>query len=255
MDTCVNKLSDSLYNIANTLIPQNTDNNTHTSIATDPLMELADQVHKKWRRGECESSERDTIRNEVIDHLKTSGVSKERTAWANVLREEDSKAVWDKINWKGKFDKNSVSSKPSLPDLADHFMQKGKSVEDSTLLCDVTGDTHVPELDNEISVEEIKNASDRLKDKSSGDGWVRGMVTNLPLCILYALQILYNAILSQHCYPTGWRTTLVNEIFKNKGKSEEAKNYRGISLVALLSKLYDIIMCNRFTKWFIPDDA
>ena len=133
MDTCVNKLSDSLYNIANTLIPQNTDNITHTSIATDPLMELADQVHKKWRRGECESSERDTIRNEVIDHLKTSGVSKERTAWANVLREKDSKAVWDKINWKGKFDKNSVSSKPSLPDLANHIMEKGKSVEDSTL--------------------------------------------------------------------------------------------------------------------------
>ena len=95
MDTCVNKLTDSLYNIANTLIPQNTDNNTHTAIAIDPLMELADQVHTKWRRGECESSERDTIRNEVVDHLKTSAISKERTAWANVLREKDSKAVWD----------------------------------------------------------------------------------------------------------------------------------------------------------------
>ena len=122
-------------------------------------------------------------------------------------------------------------------------------------LSDVTGDNYVAELDDEITLEEMSSASDRLKQKSSGDGWTKNMVTNLPACILYALQIIYNTILSAHSYPTRWRTTIVNEIFKNKGSSESAKNYRGISLVVLLSKLFDIILCNRFTKWFIPDDA
>ena len=256
IDACVNKLTDSLYNCATILTPQHiAENDAHSESTADPLIEMANQVHSKWRRGECDSSIRDTVHEEVIEHLKTSAILKERKAWANVLQEGDSKAVWDKINWKGTFDKDSVSSKPTLPALASHFMKKGQSVEDSTLLSDVIGDTHVPELDGEISMDEISKATNRLKEKSSGDGWSKGMVTNLPACILYALQILYNAILSNHCYPTRWRTTLVNEIFKNKGNSAEEKNYRGISLVALLSKVYDIILCNRFTKWFKPDDG
>ena len=224
MDACVNTLTDSLYNIANTLTPQNRTEVPHTAATSDPLMVLADQVHAKWRRGECESEERNAVRDEAINHLKSSAVSKERNAWTSVLQENDSKAVWEKINWKGTFDKDSVSNKPALPDLANHFMQKGQSVEDSTLLSDVTGNTYVPDLDDEISLDEIDKASCRLKEKSSGDGWAKGMITNLPLCVLYALQIIYNAILSQHSYPSRWRTTLVNEIFKNKGKTEDSKN-------------------------------
>ena len=107
----------------------------------------------------------------------------------------------------------------------------------------------------ETLLDEITSATSKLKEKSSGDGWSRQMLTNLPVCILYALQIIYNVVLSAHTYPTKWRTTIVNEIFKNKGNSDNAKNYRGISLVVLLSKVFDIILCTRFTKWFTPDDG
>ena len=61
--------------------------------------------------------------------------------------------------------------------------------------------------------------------------------------------------MSSHTYPTKWRTTLVNEIFKNKGETNHSINYRPISLVALLSKLFDFILANRFTKWFTPSDS
>ena len=81
------------------------------------------------------------------------------------------------------------------------------------------------------------------------------MLLNLPACLLLALQIIYNTVLSAHTYPTRWRTTIVNEIFKNKGTSDKAENYRGISLVVLLSKVCDTIVCTRFTKWFTPYDG
>ena len=81
------------------------------------------------------------------------------------------------------------------------------------------------------------------------------MITNLPQCIVLAIMLMYNAIFSSHSYPSRWRTTVVNEIFKNKGISSVAKNYRGISLVVLLSKMFDFIMCGRFSKWFVPDDG
>ena len=47
----------------------------------------------------------------------------------------------------------------------------------------------------------------------------------------------------------------MSEIFKNKGSPAESKNYRGISLVQLLAKLFDFILLNRFKKWFIPADG
>ena len=257
LDKGVNLLSDSLYKCASTLNPprKNASSDLNVQETTDPLVELAEKTHAKWKRGECSSLERNTVRDETIDHLKKCAVAKERKAWADALGDKDSKAVWEKINWKGSFDSNTVSNKPPLVDLRDHFMSKGESTEDSTLLSDVTGNTFVPELDGEISLEEIDTATNRLKEKSSGDGWTRKMLYNLPVCLLYALQIIYNTILSTHTYPTRWRTTIVNEIFKNKGDSESAKNYRGISLVVLLSKVFDTILCTRFTKWFKPDDG
>ena len=47
----------------------------------------------------------------------------------------------------------------------------------------------------------------------------------------------------------------MNEIFKNKGESDQAPNYRAISLVYYLSKLFDFILGDRFTNWFQPDDG
>ena len=133
---------------------------------------------------------------------------------------------------------------------------KGQSVENSTLLSDVTGDTFVDELDAEISVEEIVGAQKSIKeDKTSSDGWTKRTIPGLPVCLLYALHILYNAILSSHSYPSRWRTTIVSESFKNKGETKHAKNYRGVSLVALLSKLFDFILANRFVKWVTPSDS
>lgn len=257
LDKSVNMLSDSLYKCASTLVPPNinTDKNIGPGQIADPLIELANKTHIRWKHGECSTTVRNTIREETIEHLKKCAVSKERKAWADVLSDKNSKAVWDKINWKGTFDKHTISSKPPLEDLRDHFVRKGQSVEDSTLLSDVTGDKYVPELDGEISQEEINKATNRLKEKSSGDGWTRKMLLNLPVCLMYALHIIYNAVLSAHTYPTRWRTTIVNEIFKNKGTSDNAENYRGISLVALLSKVFDTILCTRFTKWFVPDDG
>ena len=257
IDTGVNLLTDSLYKCATTLTPRSiavVEEKDNT--LNDPLIDCANRFHSEWQRGEHDDAEWDSIHEEVVDHLKKNAVSKVRRSWANVLQENDSKALWQKINWKGTFESSAVTSKPPLTDLKDHFVQKGQSVEDSTLLCDVTGNQSVPELDKEIELDEIDCAINRLKeDKSSGDGWTKKMVSNLPLCLMYALHIIYNAILSSHSYPTRWRMTVVNEIFKHKGISSIAKNYRGISLVALLSKIFDLIQCNRFTKWFTPDDG
>ena len=80
------------------------------------------------------------------------------------------------------------------------------------------------------------------------------MITNAPLAILYAIQVIFNVILGTHFFPTKWRTTLVSELFKNKGLPIDATKYRPITLVQLLAKLFDTILLERFRKWFSPSD-
>ena len=76
------------------------------------------------------------------------------------------------------------------------------------------------------------------------------MIVNAPVAILYAIQIIFNAILGSHFFPTKWRTTLVSELFKNKGVPTDATKYRPISLVQLLAKLFDTTLFERFRKLF-----
>ena len=187
-------------------------------------------------------------------HLRKEVSRREYSSWVTVLS-QDSKALWNKINWKGNISTTDDSKKPDLQDLASHFSEKGQTGRDETVLNEVQGSTYVECLDKDISTDEISSGMKNLKeDKSSGDGWVKKMLTNLPMSLLMILQVIYNCILKFHIFPTAWRTTIVNEIFKHKGSPTAEKNYRGISLVQLLAKLFDFILLDRFNKWFVPAD-
>ena len=132
---------------------------------------------------------------------------------------------------------------------------KSETNDDSTLFSEVKQNQYVTVLDDDVTVEEIKKAHSIAKeDKSTADGWVKAMLTSVPLCILLVFQVIYNAILKSHVYPSNWRTTIVNAIFKNKGSRKCAQYYRGISIVYLMAKIFDIILLNRFKSWFKPSD-
>ena len=163
--------------------------------------------------------------------------------------------MWNTINWNGTFTDSDTSRKPELEDLVERFAEKGQAGRDSTVLCEANSSTYVPVLDDYITLDEIKDAQKCLKeDKSTSDGWVKRMVTNVPMGLLLTFQLIFNTILQCHIFPTAWRTTVVNEVFKNKGSPESSKNYRGISLVQLMAKLFDFLLLDRFKRWFVPSD-
>ena len=73
------------------------------------------------------------------------------------------------------------------------------------------------------------------------------------VCYIF-FHIIYNTILNCHMFPTAWRTTIVTEIFKNKGATKYAPNYRPVSLVQLMAKIFDFILVGRFQRWFKSAD-
>ena len=253
LDDLVSAFSDSVYRSA-TL--DNSRVEEESTVPEDGIFPTIEDLLAVQNAGEVGGNEWNRVRDEAIEHIRKDVSRKEHQNWSSVLGTKDSRSLWLKINWKGSFVSADADEKPELNDLATHFASKGQAGRDNTVLCDATGDTYVPLLDDDISIEEIVEAEKELKeDKVSGDGWVKKMVTNLPASLLLVVQLIFNTILKFHVFPTTWRTTIVGELFKNKGERLASKNYRGISLVQLLAKLFDIVLLRRFRRWFKPADG
>ena len=256
LDEVIEKLSNSLYRSANIASTINTEVAESTENAiTDTFCELANEMMMKYRENNCTLEEFEKVRQEAICHLQTETTSAERKTWSALLKDKDSKAMWEKINWNGNISSTDNEIVPPLEDLRDQFQMKSETDDMSTLFSEVIMNQHVSVLDDDIEIDEINKAHNTIKeDKTTADGWVKGMLTNVPATLLLVFQIIYNSILKSHTYPSKWRTTFVSAIFKNKGFRHLAQYFRGISIVYLMSKVFDIIMLNRFKKWFIPSD-
>ena len=139
-------------------------------------------------------------------------------------------------------------------DLANQFQSKDMKNEDN--VCDIDfGNAYVQVLDQNITVDELNNASDRLKEgKSTSDGWVPKMVTEIKDGLFPILLIIFNIVLVNSVYPNNWWISIVIALFKNKGCRSIAKFFRPVSLVKMLSKLFDFVLLDRFKKWFVPND-
>ena len=250
LDKVVSALSQSFYNAA----AVNTTPEQKRTQCRGGIFDLIQEVCSRQQEG-CSDERWEHLREEAVQHIQKDFCNTERASWSKVLQSNDSKGLWKKIGWKGKIVNSGTSEKPDLEDMAAHLSAKGQAGRESTILCEVSDCDYNPTLECSISTEEITAASNKLKeDKSSGDGWTRGMVTNLPAAVLLVLQLIYNTMLNCHMFPTSWRISVINELFKNKGLPSISKNYRGISLVQLLAKLFDFILLERFKKWFTPAD-
>ena len=110
-------------------------------------------------------------------------------------------------------------------------------------------------LDKEISFEEIKIAVfSQNNNKSSGiDTLIAEVFKHSFNEISTFLFTLFNKLFRNSEYPKTWGEGIVVPIFKG-GDAENAKNYRGITLINILGKIYSQILLNRLTKWSIEKD-
>ena len=89
-------------------------------------------------------------------------------------------------------------------------------------------------------------------DKACGpDGIAPCLFKCLPIQWLMTILTLFNTIFHSHVYPKAWTVAKLFTIFK-KGNRCVVDNYRGISVISAIAKLYDMILCSRLKKWFIP---
>ena len=60
----------------------------------------------------------------------------------------------------------------------------------------------------------------------------------------YILAELFNKCLKESCFPDCWKASSVVPVFKNLGKRSTAKNYRPVSLLSVVSKVFEKLVNN-----------
>ena len=61
---------------------------------------------------------------------------------------------------------------------------------------------------------------------------------------------IYNRIYNTGDYPRSWGDGIITPIFK-KGDPNDVQNYRGITLISVIAKIYSQLLLNRLTKWSV----
>ena len=60
----------------------------------------------------------------------------------------------------------------------------------------------------------------------------------------YILDELFNICLKESGFPDCWKVSLVVPVFNNVGKRSTAKNYRSVSILSVVSKVFEKLVNN-----------
>ncbi|GFW56819.1 probable RNA-directed DNA polymerase from transposon X-element [Trichonephila clavipes] len=97
---------------------------------------------------------------------------------------------------------------------------------------------------------EVLTYVQRIKPKKSPglDQISNRMIKNLPLKFLLFITLLINQLFKNNYFPDSWKTAMVISILKPDKNPELAQNYRPISLLSSLSKVYEFVLLRRLNQ-------
>ncbi|XP_053380261.1 uncharacterized protein LOC128548803 [Mercenaria mercenaria] len=123
---------------------------------------------------------------------------------------------------------------------SEDFCRNGISVDDPVFA----------ELDSVITMEEVRQAIKSLKRGKAGgnDGMINEYFIETGDIIGSHLRDLFNIVLSSGHFPSAWMEGLIIPVFK-KGDDSNVQNYRGITLVSSISKMFTSILNKRMSDW------
>ena len=106
-------------------------------------------------------------------------------------------------------------------------------------------------LDMEIEREEIAVCVRKLKNNKTGDcdGLVGELLKYGGSGMIDLLQLLFAVVWREEHVPPQWREGLIVNLFK-KGDKEDPGNYRGITLLSVVGKVFCKVLNNRLVQHF-----
>ncbi|KAJ8024120.1 hypothetical protein HOLleu_36756 [Holothuria leucospilota] len=106
-------------------------------------------------------------------------------------------------------------------------------------------------LNKDICIEEVTEQVRKLRNsKAPGiDGLINEFLKYSPTLVLENLTKFFNLVLSTSKVPTDWTIGLIQPIYKGKGSPKDVDNYRGITLLSSIGKLFTSILNDRIMNY------
>ena len=212
--------------------------------------------------------------------VKQLVIEKKLDMWNNIVEkanqdfEGNKKQFWSFVGRRTKYKNKTISSlkseagisvsstKGKLQILLQHYQLLGTSVADSAF--DDEGKLEVEEkvleyskqnledldLDKEIEESEIVRCIKKLLNNKTGgsDGIVGELLKYGGVSMVKLLDKLYALIWKEECVPIKWREGLIVSLFK-KGDKEDPGNYRGITLLSVVGKVFCKILNDSLVQY------
>ena len=117
--------------------------------------------------------------------------------------------------------------------------------------CEVQNYPYSEAINLPITTEEITEAVAALQNnKSPGSDQILNEHIKSTLSSLLPIYLkLFNIIFDNGIFPESWVLGNIIPIYKNKGKAQNPENYRPITLLSCVGKLFTQIISNRLTKY------
>ena len=105
-------------------------------------------------------------------------------------------------------------------------------------------------LDCETSEQEVRNAIRHLKaGKSAGPDWILAEMLKVAESVIVPyLKNIFNVLFDMGMFPEEWSKAIIIPLHQ-KGDKNNPDNYRGISLLSILSKVFTHIINSRLMRW------
>jgi hypothetical protein len=200
------------------------------------------------------------IRNSAFKEYKKfldtcqSNLKKETETKLRNLKSSDSREYWRVIN-SATSSGNNVKCDVSMNQLFEHFEKL--SFKEQANSFDPHNAVHKDSISEDLNCdftydEILENIKNLKNNKSSGlDQIINEYLKNSPKPVVLIIVKLFNIVFRTGVVPSDWCSGFINPIFKNKGSSKSADNYRGITLLSCLGKLFTSTMNSRLTKFAI----
>ena len=216
------------------------------------------QKLKHFRATRCEDDRREFMNAKkkykyMVKHKRKTSRYEKITRLENNIK--NSAIFWDELRSMGCGKQHHVvDDSIDINDWCDHFKGVFKTndfthSEEQTNDCDATEDSdHI--LNEAIKEVEVCNAIQKLKTgKSCGlDDISAEMLKAGSTDVIIYLTKLFNLLFDQGIYPKDWAKAIIVPIHK-KGDTNQVNNYRGVSLLSVISKCFSSILNTRLYNW------
>ena len=164
------------------------------------------------------------------------------------LQSKSPKLYWKFIN---SLKHKTSSNSPSLEEFYEHFKLINSAIEET--------DDNLPSVDNQnndilnecITSDEICKCIRKLNNgKASGiDNVLNEYIKSTCDIFLPVYEKLFNLILDTGIFPKEWSIGSIHPIYKNKGNRDNVKNYRPITILSCMGKLFTSILNMRLNDY------